>query len=491
MTERADAAATRRWLVRVAIVCLYVLGLNPYLTPGLGDNAEFMFLAESLGAGEGYQIAGAQVVDRAPLLPLLLAPFAALGVHSLLAIKALLLIPVLAGIVLVDRILDHRESRPGPVTVLFAILPTSLYFGTEVMSEWTYLVCSFAFLLLLRRVGTAEGGIRACVLAGLVLALSIGARYVGALLAVPVLVRMARHWKQRSVRPELLTLLIAAVPTVGWAIASRHATGDLIPDFAGNLPFQAGVPAGETWARWNIQELATRQWTNVQTLLGEFADLLIGGDRALRPLGLEHTGLEAVLLLFVAALVTLGLVDSLRGRRHLEETAYVLATLVFLSTTGWLRLRYLFPIAPFLVLYVVRALDLLLRRFAPRAMTAALLPWGAVLLAGDAMVLFRGDPKGLHGGISVLASETEADFYRGEARELYDLCRRIRDDPERGRVAGWGAGYAYLRLYSGRDVAEDGRFAVARKPTDVGGRLVVETPHYVLLDRSNWLPGRR
>jgi hypothetical protein len=413
---------------------------------------------------------------------LLLAPFAALGVHSLLAIKALLLIPVLAGIVLVDRV-DRRGSQPGPVTVLFAILPTSLYFGTEVMSEWTYLVCSLAFLLLLRRVGTAEGGTRACVLAGLVLALSISARYVGALLAVPVLVRMARHRQQRSVRPELLTLLVAAVPTAGWLIASRRGTSDLVPDFSGNLLFQAGVPAGETWARWSIHEFATRQWTNVQALLGHLADLLTGGASALRQLGLGNTGLEAVLLLFVAGLVTLGVVDSLRRRRHLEETAYVLATLVFLSTTGWLRLRYLLPIAPFLVLYVVRALDLLLQR-APHAMRAALLLWGAVLLAGDAIVLFRGDPKGLHGGISVLASATEGDFYRGEARELYDLCRRIRDDPECFRVAGWGAGYAYLRLYSGRDVAEDGRFAVARKPTDVGGHLVVETPHYVLLDRS-------
>jgi len=488
VTELAKADARRRWIVRIAILCLYVLGLNPYLTPALNDNAEFMFLAESLGAGEGYQIGGAHVVDRAPLVPLLLAPFAALGVRSLLALKALLLIPVLAGIVLVGIVLvdraDRRESWPGPVTVLFAILPTSLYFGTEVMSEWTYLVCSFAFLLLLRRVGTAEGGVRACVLAGLVLALSISARYVGALLAVPVLVRMARHRQQRSVRPELLTLLVAAVPTAGWAIASRHATSELIPNFSGNMLFQAGVPAGETWARWSIQELATRQWTNVQTLLGHLAELLMGGASALRQLGLGDTGLEPLLILFVAGLVALGLVDSLRRRRHLEETAYVLATLVFLSTTGWVRLRYLLPIAPFLVLYVVRALDLLLRRFDPRAVTAALWLWGAVLIVGDAMVLFRGDPKGLHGGISVLASATEADFYRGEARELYELCRRIRDDPERGRVAGWGQGYAYLRLYSGRDVADDGRFAIARKPADVGGRLVVETPHYVLLDRS-------
>jgi len=483
VTERADADTLRRWIVRGAIVCLYVLGLNPYLTPGLNDNAEFLFLAQSLAAGEGYQIAGAHVVDRAPLLPLLLAPFAALGVHSLLVIKALLLINVLAGLVLVDRVV-RRQSQPGPVTVLFAILPTSLYFGTEVMSEWTFLVCSLAFLLLLQRVGTAEGGTRACVLAGLVLALSIGARYVGVLLAVPVLVRMVRHRQQRSVRPELLTLLVAAVPTAGWLIASRNATGDLVPDFSRNLLFQAGVPVGETWGRWSIQELATHQWTNVQTLLGHLADLLTGGASALRHFGLGDTFLAPVILLFVAGLVTLGIVDCLRRRRHVEETAYVLATLVFLSTTGWLRLRYLFPIAPFLVLYVVRALELLLRRFPARATTAALIAWGAALFAGDAMVLFRGDPKGLHGGISMLNSRTETDFYRGEARELYDLCRRIRDEPECGRAAGWGAGYAFLRLYSGRDVAEDGRFAIAWKPTDVGGRLVAETPHYVLLDRA-------
>jgi hypothetical protein len=222
----------------------------------------------------------------------------------------------------------------------------------------------------------------------------------------------------------------------------------------------------------------------VQTLLGYLADLLIGGARALRQLGLGHAGLEAILVISVAGLVTLGLVDSLRRRCHVEETAYVLATLVVCSTTGWLRLRYLFPIAPFLVLYVVRALHLLLRRFSPRVTTAALLAWGAVLLAGDAVVLFRGDPRGLHGGISMLASKTEADFYRGEARELYELCRRIRDDPQRGRVAGWGQCYAFLRLYSGRDVAEDGRFAVVRKPAELGGHPVVETPHYVLLDRS-------
>ena len=478
-----DPSRRRRWGIRFALLGLYLLGLNPYLAPGLNDNAEYMVLAENLGAGDGYQIDGVPVVDRAPLMPLFLAPFTALGIRSPLALKALLLIPVLAGIALVDRIARRHASQPWPVTALFALLPASLYFGTEIMSEWTYLVCSLAFLLLLQRVGTPEAGHLGSVLAGIVLAMAIGARYVGAVLVVSVIVRMARHWKERSVRPEVLTLLVASVPTVGWILASRNSPGRLIPEFLRNLLFQAGVPPGGSWAQWNLGDFVTRQWTNFRTLLRDLADLLSGGADALRWLGFEGTYLETVLLLLFAGLVTLGLVDVWRHDRRVEEIAYVVATIVLLSATGWLRLRYLVPIAPFLVLYVVRALNRIFQRPGRRVAIAALAIWSVALLAGDAIVLFRGNPSGPHGGISMLASRTEADFYRGESRELYDVCLRLRDEPEPGSVACRKPEYAYLRLYSGRAVEQDGRFVVVRKPDAMNGRVVMETPHYLLIDR--------
>jgi hypothetical protein len=145
-------------------------------------------------------------------------------------------------------------------------------------------------------------------------------------------------------------------------------------------------------------------------------------------------------LVITCVLVALGMRATWSRPERRAEVTYVATSLVALSISGWLDTRYLVPLAPMLVAYVIEALR---SSLPPRPVAVALGGWAAVLVAMDGVLLF-GDVRELHGPWSGLVAQSPREFYRGDWLTMYELL-----DPIRGQPGGvWGFRPAALSYFA-------------------------------------------
>jgi hypothetical protein len=430
---------------------LYVLGLNSFLAPGAYDDAIYYGVARRFADGLGYGLPGLGVINRGPVLSLLLAPFLAMGVRSLFALKAILLLAMVAAGHAAERRL--RDVHPA-ATLLAWLLPALLVSGTRLMAEGLFLALSLAFLSMLerlredRRVTTAIG-------AGALLALAILTRYAGVFLAAAVIYQALLRKSSPPPPPpegevprsgggggfapahELVTLGVAAMPVGAWLVwARQNRAGTFTEDLRNNALYQLGVPADG--GGWSLGEAIRNQATSAWSITRDLNEVLGLHTAVQRALHLE--GPLGIVLVVAWVLVVLGMRATWAQPERRAEVIYVATSLVALSISGWLDTRYLVPLAPMLVAYVI---DALRSWFPPRVVPAALAAWGAVLLAMDGVLLF-GDVRELHGPWSGLVAQSPEEFYRGQWLEMYELLDPIRGQP--GDV--WGFRPAALSYFA-------------------------------------------
>jgi hypothetical protein len=407
---------------------LYVLGLNAFLAPGAYDDAIYYGVARRLAEGLEYGIPGLGAINRGPVLSLVLAPFIAMGVRSLLALKAILLLAIVGAGVAAERRL--RDVHPAAALLAF-LLPAVLVSGTRLMAEGLFLALSLAFLSTLDRLRN-DGRMATAIGAGVLLGLAILTRYAGMFLVAAVIYQALR---KRSAK-ELVTLGVAAVPVVVWiAFARQNRAGTFTEDVHNNALYQLGVAAhGGGWSLGEaIRNQAASAW-NVTRDLNE----VLGLHTAVQD-KLHLDGPLGVVLLLAWVLVALGMRATWTLPERRAEVVYVATSLVALSISGWLDTRYLVPLAPMLVAYVIQAL----RPLPARAVGVALGGWGAALLAMDGVLLFA-DVRDLHGPWSGLVSRSPQEFYRGDWLTMYELLEPIRGQP--GGV--WGFRPAALSYFA-------------------------------------------
>jgi hypothetical protein len=409
---------------------LYVLGLNPFLAPGAYDDAIYYGVARRLADGLGYGLPGLGAINRGPVLSFVLAPFLAMGVRSLFALKAILLLAIVAGGVAAERRL--RDVHPA-ATLIAWLLPALLVSGTRLMAEGLFLALSLAFLAILerlrndRRVSTAIG-------VGILLGLAILTRYAGVFLAAAVLYQALR----RRPLPELVALVVAAIPVGAWlAWVRQDRAGTFREDLRNNALYQLGVPADGDG--WSLAEAVRNQAASAWELTRDLNELLGLHSAVRRALHLD--GALGIVLAVTWVIVALGMRATWARPERRAEVVYVGAAFVALAISGWLDTRYLVPLAPMIVAYAIEALRIVLP--GRRALAVALGVWGALLLAMDGVLLFA-DVRELHGPWSGLVAQSPEQFYRGDWLAMHELLAPIRGEP--GDV--WGFRPAALSYFA-------------------------------------------
>lgn len=451
MKEREKSLPTA--LLLFLPLLLYGAAVNPYFPPGTYDDIVFYYGARSLAESGSFQFGGKYVVDWAPGLSVLLAVPMSLGFESVWAAKLCILLCVSAGLFLTFRYL-RAEGRPRALVTctLFALLPTGFMMGTGIMTEWPFIALSFLFLGLLRSLDGERRGLPLAALAGLVLGAASLTRWIGVLLGAAVLSQALSRMKAkpgfRAILPEFLVAAIGAALFCLWKL---------------KLVWQVGSGAAEpsTYYRayWYLDLFASTEFSALPFRIG---DLFFQVSSLSRYLGTDGPAMRMAVWGVSGPLILWGAVWRFRRCGIQPGDWYALATLaLFALLKQNPQVRYLLPIAPFLLSYFLVGLDAALG--APECLTsrwragltgAALAAWAAALVVLDGYLLFRGNVTGSHAGLCSLVSPNADAFYKGPWKDMYRAGQFIAEAGSSEVVSVTGQKDKYVLAFSGHGATD-------------------------------------
>lgn len=330
-------------LIAVAVhVILGLLFFDPTLFPG-GDNATYMVLGDAIRSGRGYVdlfLPGAPIHTKyPPVFPLWLAGLGLFGGLQLFKFSAL---AMTAGAVYLTFRLGERGQGAGlgiTAALLLAVSPVALQYSHVVLSEALFTVLLLASLLGL------ESESRRSRFVGLGFAVAaFFTRSAGLpiLFAIPIFALLRRE------RLLGLVSLAAAILSVGgWTLFQRFVTPDQ-PGYLQQLlllnPYDPGK--GSVDLAGLLTRAALNSWRYVSVELpGAFGSRAGGGLRGISTAGLGILGSALVLVGWSRETVRK---PSVRG---LFLALYL--PLLILWPEVWTDRRFLLPVLPVILLYLV------------------------------------------------------------------------------------------------------------------------------------------
>lgn len=369
--------AKRQGLVLAVVLAVFgagaALAFDPKPFVG-GDNATYVLLGQSLARGQG--LAEFWTPQSRPLtlypfgFPLLLAPVALLKL-SYPWYKIVPLLSALVSLSLLWSLLRDRGIVLATATALLcAVNPTVLEYSHWVLSELPFMAGSLLAIYLLHR-WEATGGrwAFAGALACAVFTNHIRSAGVALLAAVIIYLLVRRRFKAAAVFAA--GCLALSIP---WAWRNHRVGQGLnyIDWLLVRDPYQLEL------GRVTLAELVQRLWHNMQLYFGSII------PRLALP-AIDVWGLALPGWLWCGALV-LPMAGSMIARLATGSDLIGWYVLIYMGTAlvwpeVWTDVRFVLPVAPFLLYYLLRGYDAILRRLFPRLRTLALLPVFLVLLA--------------------------------------------------------------------------------------------------------------
>lgn len=328
MRTRFDATKWGLAALLAAFALLAALRLNGFslLEP---DSPEYLFGARSLATFHGYRELdrpGEPLQTlRPPGLPILLVPLTWISPYAVVGAKLIVLAIALCAIFLVVRLAVRDGPGAGGLLVglLVASSPYALLHATEVVSEFPYLACSLAAILVLTR--TTDRPSRATLLvAAALLAFLPFLRTIGLAL---ILATLAWCVLDRNRRPFWPAPVLALGVNALWLLRNNVASG----------PTYFGAIAADL-KRFGLSGFATKSLASAWYYVSRFVDVLLPGVRPGRPLYERMTigGTSDLGGLFGGALVVGFAIVALAGwglwsRRRKDGTLIALYAAAFLA----------------------------------------------------------------------------------------------------------------------------------------------------------------
>lgn len=364
-------------LLAAAVVSAHAVALTSPAAGFFHDDGVYLVTARALAEGRGYRIISLPVEiaqTKYPILFPLLLSFA-WRVHPVFPdnMPLLRMVPLLAGAAwLVLVYLFVRREGEGRLTAaaivgLTGATPLVVFSATSLLSETLFAALAWGALWRLRGAERGDAGRRAGAWAGLLAAGAIHARTVGlALLPAGLWALWRRGHRSSAAAFGLVTVLLVA-PWFLW-IAFQEPPAFPYLDFY----------TSQNYASWNVlfqfglaEKLRILAW-NLLYLVASPAQLLVA-PRAALPL-----------LLGIGALAFWGLGRDAMKRANAVH-AFLFVYVAILLLWAWPPLRFVVPIYPFLLLFLLRGLRRVLRavpdRGAVRRHTLAVL-LAALMLHG-------------------------------------------------------------------------------------------------------------
>ena len=370
--------------------CLLIYILRMDRAVGLFvDDAWYLMLAKGLATGQGYSLINAPTPGIMPLYPPVF-PFLLSLLYRLLPqfpqnvwlLKSLSVASMMiAGIL--AFVYFRRERRQycyvalGIAAALTVSPPLVLLATSTLMSECVFVAIFLATILIVEWAVRAiqQNGpqviLRCGVLMGMMAALCFLTRSVSFVVAAAIFVYLLQRRLMRAALIFAATVALLAGP---WVIYSRlHAptpeqwqeqAGHIVEDYskqfwqrqAGNIA-SGTIEATELPARvWNnILQIAFRDTLRVVAApFYEFLRSMQAAEAWRQQDGYEMPGgITATMSLIVALLALAGFILTMRERTTVAEIA-VIFTLAITLVWPWEPFRFLLPLSPLLIFYVLK-----------------------------------------------------------------------------------------------------------------------------------------
>ncbi|MGH9841705.1 MAG: hypothetical protein ACREEM_23375, partial [Blastocatellia bacterium] len=367
---------------------IYVLRLDRVVGLTI-DDGWYVLLAKSLATGQGFTVINSPSPGILPLyppgFPALLSIFYRFSPgfpDNIWLLKSVSVAAMLGMGILAYLYLVHTRRAPAHVAFLIALAatlcPPLVFLATStVMSE-----CVFAFVLVATIV-VVERSVRACreggggamryVIAGAALASyaflirSIAVAMIGGLFLY--------FLKERLIRAALVFAAAAALLTGPWVIYSRlHApTPDQMREQGGHIiqpyttQFWQRVASVTTADRITTAELPSRVWNNILEIAGKDVLRVVAAPlyevlrdpykEAQQLLAARSNGMnsdQTTDTLFLSYLLSLFILIGFvaAARRRIRGAEFVIPAMLLLTVLWpWETIRFVLPLAPFLLYY--------------------------------------------------------------------------------------------------------------------------------------------
>ena len=385
--------------VAVTVLAVYALRLN-HAAGLMVDDAWYLVLAKSLADGTGYRLVSSATTPIQPMyppgFPALLSLVFRMRPHypeNLLLLKS---VSVAAMIALggLTYVYLHRHRRIAKELALLAaaavtLTPAFVFLATStVMSECVFTLCQLASIVAIHRaceLRDTRAGRNYLVLGAILAAAAFSMRSVaiGLIVASSLWLVKERRW-----RPAVQFGAVVIACSLPWMVYTRmHAPipaeriahgGAVAYDYIDHLSMRwAGAPH---LGRITAADLPGRIRMNLEDILGQgVAGVLVptifrtaneSGEEVLALLPRTALAIPAMggiaqtlgISLLLSSLALLGYVTVVRECTTVAELLVPITVAIIVVFPGW-SFRYVLPLAPFLIFYLTRGVQLL----APRA----------------------------------------------------------------------------------------------------------------------------
>jgi 4-amino-4-deoxy-L-arabinose transferase-like glycosyltransferase len=341
-----------------ALTCLVLFDPKPHTG---GDNASYIILAESvLRSGDGYSD---NITPGPPKphtqygfgYPLLLSPLVWLFGRNVVLLKLFSLV-LAVGSVALFSLLAKRMLPPvawAGLTLAAALNPVIVDYSHWILSEIAFLFFSLLSLYLMSR--SEDSGLKGKVgrwfwLGVLSLTFTAHIRTIGLGFAIA---GFAYYGLRRSWIRLLVFTLAVSVLLAPWMIRNRMAKQGEDKGYAYQLLLKN--PYSPEEGTIGVAGLPARALRNVRIYAGtQLARVVLGSEGA----GQKNAAVVAISVL-CALLISAGLIARLAaGPALLEVYVLVYLGVVLIWPEAWSDVRFLMPVVPLLLLYLVRGVEL-------------------------------------------------------------------------------------------------------------------------------------
>jgi hypothetical protein len=480
-TEAKDSAGANRksqnliWLfslVGAALIFLAVYLLRLDRVVGLFvDDAWYVLLAKSLATGQGYQLINSPLPGILPFYPPVFPSLLSLvyRVFSQFPDNVWLLksisIAAMAGVGWASFLHLTRDRQWPRLCSLISALAMTMIPGlvfittSAVMSEPVFMLFQLLAVLAIGAGARKESGGWRFILLGAALAAaafltrSIG---VGVIAAGGVYLLKERRWKSAMVFAAAVILFAGP-----WMIYSRlHAPtaeqrelqgGMIVQDYA--VQFWQRRAGDTSSGTIQPRELPDRLWSNAIKIAGANMAMLITPTffRSLKLSGeeiLERGDSTRSFSYFLSLLIIVGFAMSLRRKVALADLV-VAFTLLITIAWPWDTFRFLMPLAPFLLFYLLDALRWIWELIRPKVQLQPAPSWQTpMIFASLLLALYLFDHAGY---LRARSDPSPAEYLPWQA--LFDENREALDwirerTPEDAVIASGNS--AMVHIYTGR-----------------------------------------
>jgi hypothetical protein len=452
------------------------------------DDAWYALLAKSLATGQGYSVINSPSAGILPLYPPAY-PFLLSLVYRLspqfpdniVLLKWVSVVAMIgSGVLTYWYFTRHRKLTPGlawMMAMATVLSPTLVFLATSsLMSECVFMCVFLGAVVASERGVQLQEGRQAWLYLSLGAVLASGAflmRSIGLSLMAALFIYLL---KERLVKQALVTGLLMAALAGPWILYSRSHTPTSVQqqEQGGNIvqPYtqqfwqkRAGDLASGTAT---VKDLPGRVVENILEISGRDAarilvtpifEALVDPTKEIQNQELQAGGQLSRLYssFFLAILLIVGFVAAVRAEFRLADLA-VLFSLGITVLWPWETFRFVLPLTPFLIFYLLMSLRTIAKA-AARSAPATRLPGRVMLAAAALLVVLNLYPQLnflLKSSGQTVVEENSWETMFNEAEQMVQQLQRTL--PQDGVISTTNP--AFVHLYTGHKTVSSGDASV-------------------------------